>query len=569
MCTHLYKIPGTFCDYEVSFHQDIPIHPSTGHCIFHSTDAEWKVGNNFNDWFRSLVIDLDSKGEIELYDIQLVGEIVPEEYVEIFDGAKKGICLTKFIIKNSITLYDCIFEDNVLLHRGCFKGIVAVKNCEFHKGFLVDSCSFREDTNVEAGCVFRKEFYVTNDSLFLGHVSIHNNVFEGEISIQDSYFDMPLHVIKNQFTTSEFHVTFSSTFMYGVSFDKNNYSGVLSFYESELYETSSVEGNDGTPWINLSDTQLHGVLRFQGTERNLLFQTKAEIKLSDIIFEPGGLLIFDYCNMLNLSQEFLLKLRELEKEDKVLILDTCKLYSFHTVLEYETVNVNDAVFTDFHNLVSRYFLKEKSISIDLTFLRSVNDRTFKVYYSSIDDLTERFEDIFNETLLKINEEESIDPELEIQRRAIMMRLGYQVQVGKLKVDAEHNLRSNFDKLQIRPIHLVVKKMLIESGGSLQIENASVNSITVDKLIIKNLSELNDPIQFRLDETQLEQIKAEIISIGNLSKITENVADILKNQKNQKDKESDLKEFLLRHGVSVIGSMTGAALFTFLKMVFPI
>lgn len=569
MCTHLYRNQDQFCDFETSFDRDLPIHSSTGRCLFHSDDLEWKRHKNCLDWFFKLIIHLESQDEIELYDIQLTGARLPDEFNEFFDGEEQGICWYEYVIKREITLYDCIFHDDVLIHGLYFRNIVALNNCEFKGGFVIDHCYFREDVNIESTCVFHKEFYIMNNSQFLNHVSINNNIFHSAVLVEDCCFDLPFHVIENQFRIRDLHVTFSSKFLYGVSFDRNNYSGLLSFYNSELHETNSVERNEGTPWVNLSHTQLNGVLRFEGTQTNLLFQTKAEIKLDDLVFNPGGLIIFDYCNMLNLSQEFLLKLREFEKENKVLIQDTCRLFSFHTVLQYDTILVNDDVFIDFHNLVSRYFLQEKGISVEVSFLRSITEGKFKVYYSSIDDLTDTFHTIFNATLDKISNSRSLDPELEIQRRALLLRLSHQVNSGILEENTELNLRSNFKSLDVPSINLIVEKMNVQSDGILQIENASIKSMSTNKLIIQNLSELTNPFQFQLDNKQFEQIKAEILSLNNLTSINEKLALILNNQKNIDEKETELKAFLLKHGVSVIGAMTGATLFSFIKLIFPI
>lgn len=572
MCTHLYKHCNEFCDFNETFSSQIPIHPESGHCVLHSTDLDWKRNQNCTDWLIKLIAHQDQIGDIELYDLIIVGDKITESSVihedkqkVDFEGATHISMICHAMINNGIVFFDCHFYDEIYLKNLVFNDIVAINACSFHKGFLLENVSCREDANIEKGCTFDKEFAII-DSYFIGQLSINNNTFHGEFSIGDCFFDLPLHVMGNVYASTDLHVTFSSTFMSGFAFDHNTYSGLLSFEESVLHGKCSIEANNGTPWVNLFEVDLHGTFRFEGTPENLLFQTAAEIKIDDIEIHPGALMIFDYCNMLNISQDFLMQLKDLEREGKVSILDTCKLYRFHSVYIYNIEKESDDLFQDFHQLVARYFLIQYLQPLVVTMER-LDDDNIKVFYASVSEI-EDFEALQNKVLVSINKEPAPTLELEIQRQAALLRMGNLVEQGLLSQENQIALRSNLGKIEVKELKMVIKEFKAEKGSTLQISQASIKSMQVEHLVIENLERLKDPVRFQLSQSQLEKIKAEVLSLSDLAGISKSVNDILKNLNDRTERENSVKEFLLGHGVSVIGSMTGATLFTFLKYAFP-
>jgi len=379
---------------------DLPI-DSKGECIFHSRDLEWKRENNFIERLKNLIFLLDKYDEksdnIELDDFILIGDTsintrdIEGDYSLLINtkGDKFCILLKNILCKKHLTFNNAIIQDTIIIERCCFKVDIELVNCIFHKQIFIKDLTIGKTLWIKEKTEFKKNFVMANDSdsriydacyiddsIFadysiwknleiFGSCSIENNIFKSYTVFNDVYFSGGLNFRDNKIN----HILFNECGFYSKS--------VFRDFEADIFE--------------MLDPIIGGELNFVGNENKFLFGTQDVIDVDESSFLDGklGRITFDFCNLLNLTNDFLKNCRNLEVKEKIKINSSCKVERLTIIYEYRPfTELKSNLLEDFANIVSRYFYHWHSINLSVNILRDRTKQLITVVYKTTDDITE-------------------------------------------------------------------------------------------------------------------------------------------------------------------------------------
>lgn len=403
MCNHTYKNNNTqHCEWEQMFssiqmekvsHEELP-HDSEGKCIFHSADLQWKRDNNFSQWLKKLVLLLDKRDDvIELDDIILVGNSLMEKQDPKYrfrtnaENELYCIVLENLLCSHAIVLRNAVLEDPLILERCCIKNDLIITDCFFNKGLSINHLTIGQDLQI-LNCYFKNNIVTDSDNTVYGCWYINNSTFTGD----SSFSGMTIHdhciIDYNNFNQIESNTNFNCHFGSGLEF-RNNKSTDIGFDCCNFYYDSIFYDFDVSGKFLMTQPMIGGQLKFVGSEKKPLFNPQTIIEISSDNFDENGLITFDYCNLIDLGTVFIANCRDLEMEERIRILPSCKvdrLTIVHVYKPYKELKSN--IIEDLAHLITRYFRYWHSINLSVNIVRDRAASCIKVIFKTTDEITE-------------------------------------------------------------------------------------------------------------------------------------------------------------------------------------
>ena len=403
MCIHTYKNNNTqYCEWEQMFsfsqnekvsHEELP-HDSEGKCIFHSSDLQWKRENHFSEWLKKLVLLLNKRDDvIELDDIILVGDSLMEKqdlkyrFSTNAENELYCIVLENLLCNHSIVLRNAVLEDPLILERCCFKNDLIITDCLFNKGLSANHLTIGQDLQV-LNSHFNNNVVIDSNNVVYGCWYINNSTFIGDSRFSGMVIHDPCIIDNNIFNHVESITSFNCHFGSGLEFH-NNKTTDLGFDHCNFYYNSIFHDLDLSGKFLMTQPMIGGQLKFVGSEKKPLFNPQTIIEITSESFEENGMITFDYCNLIDLGTVFIANCRELEMEERIRILPSCKVDRLTIVYVYKPYKeLKSNIIEDLAHIVTRYFRYWHSISLSVNIVRDRAESCIKVIFKTTDDITE-------------------------------------------------------------------------------------------------------------------------------------------------------------------------------------
>ncbi len=396
------NLPSFNFDSKIKF-LDLP-HDDAGLCLLHSTDIDWKRKQNFVERFKELCINWEKVAEenqeygLSFHECHLVGGESEFKY-DFEDEPSYTMNFENFLLKNHILFFDCVFYDSIRIEKALFKKGITIDNCLFKSDIDIMNVFVGDDITLSPNNIYETNVGLTNLRL-IGKFDCIKNTFKGRFDFDSIDCLSEVYIDSSIFATREEYVNFTAYFHEGLSLRSNIANCVVTISETTFEKDTLFYDNRFNSEFHLEYPAIYGNIAFVGTDKNLLFNPHSIIDLSTESFNKSGRLIFDYCNILNLGNEFIAQIRELENYQLVTIRDTCKIDRLVIVREYNYSYINDYIITDFSNLIVRFFKHYFSINLNVEILRDIQNGKIKIIYKTSDKIEEKE---FNSRLSGINE----------------------------------------------------------------------------------------------------------------------------------------------------------------------
>lgn len=455
MCLHTYQWHSKTikCDLQSRMELELPM-DENGFCIFHSEDKQWKYDNDCFYYFIELLGQSNKIAKaVELHGVKITGH-TPEQHREtkMFEGA--AIIFTSGIITNDLTIFDSTFYDDVHLQNMRFLGNVSLHTCQFFGGVeLQFHTKFREDLDILDHCIFHKIVTIDNQSLLDGPTQIISCTFHDSFYLDDVICNSPVYINDNQFTKGDEVIDFTgTTFKMGISFNNNSYQGLLNCFESNFHDENSFINIPYNSNFELADCQYYGSVLFQGEEDKLMFGPNTILKIQQDNFHNSARFAFDYCDILNLNDDFIGQAKDLQDLQLLKISSTSRTQRFVHKVIFKGRDVNQEIIEDYTRVISRYFSSLYTTRLNVRYRRLTDQPALEVVYSSDEDLKDQFDERLQGVLESIKYgNEKINEDLSIQLQSLLLRLKRKEHNGQIETSDTNKLLS----------HLTDKKMSIE------------------------------------------------------------------------------------------------------------
>lgn len=373
-------------------------HDSTGECIFHSCDLEWKRENNFTDWLNKLIFFLDNydneNDEIILDDVIFVGNSLLEKqdskHTIRTDSENELYCFMfeKMFCKKSIILNNAQFEDIIILERCLLKNDLILQNCLFSKGISIERFTIGGDLHIY-DCHFQKRMVISDNdrvNTIYGGWYVENSCFAGDTGFSDLLITERCIIKNNEFKHKEEEIYFTCKFSAGVEFSNNSvtnlmFSGCI-FFDDNLFSELELLGK-----FSMYNPTIWGELKFVGSKDNLLFTPKTTIEIDSECFEERGKITFEYCNLFNLGSIFTENYHSLIKSHKIVRGDGCKMHRICSpTITIPSNSINHTIIVELTTSFSNYFLFSNGRNLGVEF---ISDKTadLQFYYYTEEDIT--------------------------------------------------------------------------------------------------------------------------------------------------------------------------------------
>ncbi len=399
--------PAFYAEFESKF-ADTKILPTDGEgfCIFHSRDKVWKLKNDFASKFHELLIVslkiaaepnppkwnfnfagfyfCDDKRPLLVTDCDIPYTLnfsfcEFDNGLTIHEARIKSIELGNAVFRDTFTLTNVRFWDNLFSTLASFDNGLLATNCFFDSYSYFDQCTFRNVKNNSANtCKFRS---CTTD-----YLNFEGSIFDCGVLFEKSIFNN--EVIFDRATFSdEFHVH-SSDINLEMSFKETTFS--LPENTNPVYSTVDFRN------LILSKT---GRIAFSGKEP---FESMVRGEL-DITFAkpPEGLISFENFNLNKIASFAKMKLLELEKTSQVQVGKGCRKYYCQTeIFEIRATRADQQLVLDMVKVFCNYFDLHQGLNLGLEIVERKPDLVR--YFFFTDEIIAEAE--FNERL-KLKEKE--------------------------------------------------------------------------------------------------------------------------------------------------------------------
>ena len=445
MCKHTYLWHNKEknCEIQSLISLTLPL-DDKGLCIFHSNNLEWKYENDCFNYFVELLGESNEKNEpLNIHNFKVVG-LKPEQHGEtaMFEG--NAICRTTAVVKNDLAIFDSVFYDDVYLENVRFLGNVSLATCEFRGDFEIKKGSkFMEDLEIIDKCVFHSLFSIDTDTLLDGPVQIENNTYRDIFYMDALTCHSPVYIVANHFLKKDGVIDFTKVnFKHGMSFQDNHYEGLLNFFECVFYDENSLGPLPYDADFSLADCDFYGSMLFQGNKGKLLFGPNSILKIGMDQFHGAARWSFNYCDILNLNDEFIEQAKKLEELHLIKINENCRTQRFIHKFVFPFRDINEDVYEDYMKVIGRYFASIYTTRLNISYRRLTERPALEVVYSSDEDLKDSFDEKLKETLEAIKfGSDKVDQDLALQLHSVMWRLKVKEGNNDLEPNQTENLLS--------------------------------------------------------------------------------------------------------------------------------
>lgn len=411
---------------------------NAGYCLFHSRDLDWKRQKGFVESFMALSLYLNedkSEEQLEFHDFHFVGWEEDEDNLGAHFDFNILFALT--VISKDILLYDSTFYDHLYLERMIFRGDVTLINCTFQKQVHLNRCVFGESLDV-SDSTFLDQLHTHHSNHFHVNLIFSDCNFSNVFDLENITCSAALIIEGNQFIGKESSFSLIGDFKGGIFIRHNKTPGFFSIEESTFYSESQIYGVNRESDFQLRYCRIYGTLLLEGDEENLLFGPNSTLELDSMSFGENGRIIFSWCDLLNLNQDFLHRVKDFEQNEKVIINATCKIDRLRLVYEYPYNDVNEFVMEDMYRIITRYFRHLHIINLNVEIIRKRTKRRMQIIYTTRESITQQV--FFKRLETTIHYVFSNRPlpqgkfaitDLIVQRDALAQRMHLQLQQGSL------------------------------------------------------------------------------------------------------------------------------------------
>lgn len=381
------------------FPLELPL-DSTGVCLFHSHDLNWKREKHFTKRFLQLVQLLDEYSSKDYYDFEefvFVGEELESE-----KNSKSFILkLVDTVFKKEAKFAGSLFTDPVQFHniefkRYCsfggatFKDTLETEKCSIHSA-VFDKAVFEKNASFE-DTHFLGAYTIFTSSVFYNTAKFMNARFDGIAVFSDAVFNKS----KDDEFAAKFHtVVFenSAIFTGSIFFCPAEFRNVTFNLTAEFIDTF-FGASKSTLRYNHTDVMFYSI----GLEKDglLIFESRdSKTKMfndTDATFsfkgEVKGTLRFKNVNFNNITQKSRERLFDLEKAGRVEIGPGCIKYRFQT--ETKTIltgSDNQLLILEINQTFTNYFTAKNGLNLGFEIVSREDDR-IRFFYFTDEDITE-------------------------------------------------------------------------------------------------------------------------------------------------------------------------------------
>ena len=373
-------------------------HDSTGECIFHSRDLEWKREKKLSEWIKRLFFLFDNydneNDEIELEDVVFVGDTLLNEqnwiHKMMTDSENDLYCYTlkNMFCKKSLSFVNAKFEDIIILDRCCLKKDLTLHNCHFSKGITINNLTIGEDLNIW-DCHFQKKIIITSDknrkNTTYGKWHIENSTFVGDSIFGQLIITESCDIVGNKFEPTEYEICFNCRFLAGLNFIANSATN-LKFSFCEFNDGSTFDELKLLGTFSMFDPKIKGHLKFIGDSNNLLFDHNTTIAINLGCFEKNGKITFEFCNLFGLGSIFDDNYDSLVKFNKIELINCRRHRIFSDTITIKSDRINHSIIEELTQSFANYYLHSEGTNLGVEFIsKKINN--LQLYYFTEENIT--------------------------------------------------------------------------------------------------------------------------------------------------------------------------------------
>ena len=365
-----------------------------GYCIFHSQDLSWKREKDCFARFSEIIAYIDQYLQLqddllELYHCHIVGkkDRLSEKISGDSASASYLIDYERIVFKKNLRFFNCVFHDEVQMARCVFRRNLGFQECTFQKAVNVFGTSIGGEFSCSDATFFQNlSFWQSTE--FYKDIHLIDNTFYEKVDINSCFLHGGGALDNNYFKSAEEPTGLVSTVFEGLAI-RNNRAECLFFLDSCVFLGDTMFYRNEFAQFHLENPLLEGSMAFVGTEGQLLFNANSIVEVNLNSFGTQGQLIFDYCNLLNLGSDFLNHLKELEQEQKVTILPTCKIDRLTIIYLYPYTKINQWIIEDLSRLIQKYFDYYFSVHLNIEILRKFKTNQIQLAFRTSEKITEK------------------------------------------------------------------------------------------------------------------------------------------------------------------------------------
>lgn len=390
---------------KISNHQDsnsqleLPL-DSTGVCLFHSHDLNWKREKQFTKKFLQLVQLLDEYSSKEYYDF--CEFVFVGEQLESKKNSESYIFkLVKTVFMKEAKFAGAVFTEAVKFHNVEFKSYCSFEGAAFKDKLVLEKCSLAS-TYFDA-TVFEKNVYFEDDhfcgtfaifthAVFYNSVRFLNTKFDGMAVFSDAVFNKSKD---DAFAATFQNVVFknSAIFTGSIFFCPAEFRSVIFNLNAEFIDTLFGASKSSLRYIQKDVSFINiglnknGLLIFEGRDAKtkMFDDTDADISFKG---EVKGIIRFKNVNFNNIIQESREELFNLEKAGRVEIGPGCIKYRFQT--ETKTIPAdshNQSLILEITQTFCNYFAAKNGMNLGFEIVSREKDK-IRFFYFTDEDITE-------------------------------------------------------------------------------------------------------------------------------------------------------------------------------------
>ncbi len=369
MCNVIFSSNNKECNLKAYLGRSFPI-DSSGYCIFHSTDIEWKQENNFSKWFLKFFNKVRKDSGLDSYDFRkfIFVSKAGEERLNVFN-------------EEMIDFRRFVFDKEVFFSNSVFEGYTNFSGSIFNREAYFEGAKFR---SVDfAGSSFDRLYF--KDAEIRGYADFQKCEFNEHVYFNHCKFKKRLYFHRASFNSH-------TSFKYAEFFRQTN-------FEDVSYPT------DWT--VDYSNIVVHpeSIVHFKGLNfQNRLFENTTKGKIHFKINEDNikGNILFESVDMHKIKHFDLLV--ELAKKEKIEIGVCCGTsYQFYVKNVDDNIKLN--VYKVFLECFNRFLSNEYNLLFNVSFKEVESGYQIEFHskeYIERDrfiDIAYRFKQEFNSILL--------------------------------------------------------------------------------------------------------------------------------------------------------------------------
>ncbi len=397
---------------------------SRGACIFHSQEAAWKRGNDFEGRFLQLVRLLDADPASKYYDFTefiFVGSKPSDTEKHIFSledtGFRKHAYFNGAAFLDSFALAGVDFQDGATFLEAAFSRDLMIRNSRFRglnfSKTKLSQCAFFTAVEFLSFSLFQDVCFAGPSGGFV--VKFEDSRFDGITDFRGASFalgdESTAGFLKvrfedfTDFTGTKFHcqVVFSEvSFASMTEFVDTSFDAVRS---SARYRGAAVE-------FNQIEVTSGAVVAFISTDpQQKMFNQDVQMSFKE---EPTGIIRFENANLNRFTTASRERLNRLAKAGKVEIGAGCIKYRFRTDLRTVSVSQGNApLILELCQTFTNYFTVSNGLNLGFEIVERDNTKVSFFYFTDEDISELVFAERLAETeqrlwnLLSINSEEQL------------------------------------------------------------------------------------------------------------------------------------------------------------------